>query len=317
MNRRFLCCTAGLPQVVLLLALLAAGASATRYAGDFEELGTSARALGMGGAVVAAASDPSAIYYNPARSSRLIRTQALFLHSQDFSGLVKHNYLGVSFRSPLQSLGFAVLHNGIAGIKLTALPDSTQPPGPDNRPYVIREVSANQVVGYVNYARTLSPYVGLGGNVKLIYHDLGVGAAFGMGIDLGANVTPMPDLELGLRVRNASTSPLFWDTGTRELLTPRGALGLAKAFPIGRDRLTLALEAEANLEGLGFTPNYGIEYGFRNVLFGRLGAYRDNFTFGLGLRLKRFYVDYGYAAGVAPDARDLGSPLQLSGGIEF
>jgi hypothetical protein len=94
-------------------------------------------------------------------------------------------------------------------------------------------------------------------------------------------------------------------------------LGLAKSFRISRDRLTLALEAEANLEGLGLTSNYGVEYGFRNVLFGRLGVYRGNFTFGLGLRIKRFHVDYGYAQGVAPDSRDLGSPQQVSGGFEF
>jgi hypothetical protein len=305
-----------------LLTVLAATALATRYAGDFEELGTSARAIGMGGAVVAAAADPSAIYYNPSRPSGFARTSVLFLHSEDFSGLVDHNYLGASFHSTLQSIGFAVLHNGIPGIKLTRLPSEsipgdTTPPGPNNRPYVWRTVSATQVVGYVNYARTLSPYVAVGGNVKLIYHDLGVGSAFGMGVDLGATLTPMADLDVGLRIRNVSTSPLFWDNGTRELVMPRGALGLAKSFRISHDRLTLALETEANVEGLGFTPNFGIEYGFRNVLFGRFGAYRGNFTFGLGLRIKRFHVDYGYAAGVAPDARELGSPQQVSGGFEF
>ena len=313
------------PVAVALLAALFATAFATRYADDFEELGTSARAIGMGGAVVAAASDPSAIYYNPSRPSGFSRTSVLFLHSEDFSGLVKHNYLGISFHSPLQSIGFAVLHNGIPGIKLTGLPSDTLPdslphdtlPGPNNRPYVVRVVSATQVVGYVNYARTLSPYVAVGGNVKLIYHDLGVGSAFGMGLDLGATLTPMTDLDVGLRIRNASTSPLFWDTGTEELVMPRGALGLAKSFRFSTDRLTLALEAEANMEGLDFTPNYGIEYGFRNVLFGRLGVYRGNFTFGLGLRIKRFHVDYGYASGVAPDSRDLGSPQQVSGGYEF
>lgn len=304
-------------RAAVLLAVCFATAFATRYAGDFEELGTSARAIGMGGAVVAAASDPSAIYYNPSRTSGFARTSVLFLHSEDFSGLVNHNYLGASFHSSLQSIGFAVLHNGIPGIKLTALPDSTQPPGPNNRPYVLRLVSVTQVVGYVNYARTLSPYVALGGNVKLIYHDLGVGSAFGMGLDIGATLTPMTDLDVGLRVRNVSTSPLFWDTGTRELVTPRGALGLAKSFRISSDRLTLALEAEGNVEGLGFTSNYGVEYGFRNVLFGRLGVYRGSIAFGLGLRIKRFHVDYGYSSGVAPDARDLGSPQQISGGFEF
>jgi hypothetical protein len=304
-------------RTAVLLAVSVAAAFATRYAGDFEELGTSARAIGMGGAVVAAASDPSAIYYNPSRPSGFSRTSVLFLHSEDFSGLVKHNFLGVSFHSPLQSVGFAVLQNGVPNIPLTTVPDTTQPSGPNNRPYVLRYVSTTQVVGYVNYARTLSPYLAVGGNVKLIYHDLGVGSAFGMGLDIGATLTPMTDLDIGLRVRNASTSPLFWDTGTRELVMPRGALGLAKSFRISRDRLTLALETEANMEGLEFTPNYGIEYGFRDVLFGRLGVYRGNFTFGLGLRIKRFHVDYGYASGVAPDARDLGSPQQISGGFEF
>jgi len=302
---------------IALLTTLVATAVATRYADDFEELGTSARAIGMGGAVVAAASDPSAIYYNPSRPSGFSRTSVLFLHSEDFSGLVKHNYLGISFHSPLQSVGFAVLQNGVPNIPLTTVPDTTQPSGPNNRPYVLRYVSATDVVGYVNYARTLSPYASIGGNAKIIYEDLGVGSAFGMGVDLGATVTPMTDLDIGLRVRNASASPLFWDTGTRELVMPRGALGLAKSFRMSRDRLTLAFEAEANVEGLEFTPNYGIEYGFRNVLFGRLGVYRGNFTFGVGLRIKRFHVDYGYASGVASDARDLGSPQQVSGGFEF
>jgi len=302
---------------IALLTTLAATAVATRYADDFEELGTSARAIGMGGAVVAAAADPSAIYYNPSRPSGFSRASVLFLHSEDFSGLVKHNYLGISFHSPLQSVGFAVLQNGVPNIPVTTVPDTTQPSGPNNRPYVLRYVSATDVVGYVNYARTLSPYASIGGNAKIIYEDLGVGSAFGMGVDVGATVTPMTDLDIGLRVRNASTSPLFWDTGTRELVMPRGALGLAKSFRMSRDRLTLAFEAEANVEGLEFTPNYGIEYGFRNVLFGRLGVYRGNFTFGVGLRIKRFHVDYGYASGVASDARDLGSPQQVSGGFEF
>jgi len=312
-------------RVFALLAGLAASAFATPYAGDFEELGTSARAIGMGGAVVAAAADPSAIYYNPSRTSGFARTSILFLHSEDFSGLVKHNYLGVSFHAPLQSVGFAVLQNGIPNIKLTGLPSDTLPdslridtlPGPNNRPYVIREVSATQVVGYVNYARTLSSCVAVGGNVKLIYHNLGVGSAFGMGLDLGATLTPMTDLDIGLRVRNVSTSPLFWDTGRREQVMPRGALGLAKTFRLTRDRLTIAFETEANVEGLEFTPNYGIEYGFRDILFGRLGFYRGNFALGVGLRIQRFHVDYGYAQGVSHNSRDLGSPQQLSGGFEF
>jgi hypothetical protein len=299
------------------LFILFTAAGATRYAGDFEELGASARIIGMGGAAAANADDASTIYYNPSLSSRLSRTSALFLHSEEFSGLVKHNFLGVSFASCLQSFGFAVLHNGIPGIKLTALPYPDLPPSDTNRPCVTEVVSANQLVGYVNYSRTLTPALSVGGNCKLIYQNLGVGSCFGMGIDLGLAVVPLKGMSVGLRLRNASTAPLFWDTGTREYVAPSVGLGVAKTFPLGRDRLTLAAESQADIETGSLLPELGVEYVFRNVLAGRLGAYRGNFAFGVGLRIGRFHLDYGYAAAAAPGARELGSPQQISGGVEF
>jgi hypothetical protein len=300
-----------------VLLLWVAVAAATPYAGDFEELGTSARAIGMGGAVVAAADDASAIYYNPSLSSRFTRTSVLLLHSEEFSGLVKHNFIGASFASCNQSLGFAVLHNGIPGIKLTALPYPDLPISDTNRPYVTDIVSANDVVAYLNYSRRVAPALALGGNVKFIYRNLGVGSGVGMGVDLGATVTPFEDLDIGLRVRNASTAPLFWDTGTRDLITPGLAVGLARTFRFGRDKLAMSVESEIDPATRQFVPDFGLEYTFRNTLSGRLGAYRGNFSFGVGLRWRRFHVDYGYATGGAPGARELGSPQQISGGVEF
>jgi hypothetical protein len=308
-----------LTALLVLTSVFPSGfALATNYAGDFEELGTSARAIGIGGAAVAFLTDPSAIYYNPSLSSRSLRPAALLMHSEDFAGLLQHNFLAVTIPSARQALGIAILHNGIPGIKLTRLPVETLPPGENNRPYVWRTVSATQLVAYINYARAVSPWLAAGGNAKVIYQDLGgTGACFGMGLDLGLTVTPLTDLDVGLRVRNASTSPLFWDTGTLEYIFPRCALGLARTMRLGRDRLALAIETEADLQDWSLQPNLGIEYGFRQVLYGRLGFYRGNFAFGLGLHLKRFHIEYGYASGAAPGARELGSPQQLSGGVEF
>ncbi len=304
--------------IIITLIVISSKLPATKYAGDFEELGTSARAIGMGGAVVAVASDPSAIYYNPSLSTRINRTAILLMHSEDFAGLVKHNFLGMVLPGKNQSLGVALLHNGIPGIKLTELPDTAQPPGENNRPYVKKIVSANQLVGYLNYARALNPVLAIGGNAKLIYQELGGTAnCFGMGIDFGMTLTPLTDIDLGLRVRNLSTSPLFWNTGNYEYISPRVAIGLSKLFHLGQDRLRLAIETELNFEEKNYLPNFGLEYVFRNALSGRLGIYRNNISFGLGFRFKRFHIDYGYAGGAAPEARELGAPQQFSGGVEF
>ncbi len=303
---------------LVILLLLYFTARATRYAGDFEELGTSARALGMGGAVVATPYDPAAIYYNPSFTPHLQRRSVMLMHSEDFSGLVKHNFLGAVFPERHQALGIALLHNGIPDIKLTRLPNPDSPPGENNRPFVYKTTTANQLVMYLNYARVLSPLLTIGGNTKLIYQDLAqTGYCLGMGIDFGITVFPLNDLSVGCRVRNLSTSPLFWSTGTRELITPRMAIGLAKNISFGTNRLRLAIETEISFEEQSLLTNLGAEYSFRNFIFARVGLYRNNLSLGVGIKFKRFHLDYAFASGAAPDARDLGIPQQISGGVEF
>ncbi|UCG43796.1 MAG: hypothetical protein JSU73_04050 [candidate division WOR-3 bacterium] len=297
--------------------LLASSLSATDYAGDFEMLGTSARAIGMGGAVVASASGPTAIYYNPALASRSERTRIFALHSEDFGGLLQHNFVGVAIPSGLQSFGIAILHNGIPGIKLTKLPNPELPPSDSNRPIVDKVVSANQFVAYLNYSRMLSPFISLGGNAKVIYQNLYVGSCFGMGVDLGLAVSPGAGIDIGLRGRNLSTSPLFWTTGTTEYIEPQLAVGVSKKFEFGESAFSAAIEAETDVDDLRPVANLGVEYSFRNSLFARLGSHQSNFTFGLGARYGRFFIDYGYASGYAQGSQELGSSQQVSGGVEF
>ena len=119
---------------------------ATKYAGDFEELGVSARALGLGGAYVAVANDASAIYYNPASTIRTQSYNILLMHAQSFGGLVTNNYLGLIHSNQRNSAGLGILHNSIPNIKLTTLPDTTQPPSDTNRPILDRKVNANHLV---------------------------------------------------------------------------------------------------------------------------------------------------------------------------
>jgi len=342
MSRLYVRIGAGL--VLLVGTVLALG---TKYAGDFEELGASARSVGMGSAFVAVGQDPSALYYNPSASAFQDQRSVALMHAENFGGLVKSDFASVMLPAGRSSIGFGLLHNGVSGIKLTELPNPSLPVGVEytdttilvrdtlvggdslhagdtliasrlNTPFITKTVAAADWVLYFNYARAVNPHLLLGGNAKLIYRTTGVSTAYGMGLDLGATVVVTRDFNIGLRVRNLTTSPLFWDTRTRESMGPRAALGLGKAFVLGKDhRFLVDIEAEGNLEGLPIEENLGFEYQYRNMLKGRLGFHRGNFTFGLGGEYKRFFVDYAYETAAYADARDLPPSQKIAGGVKF
>jgi hypothetical protein len=88
----------------LLLAALLALAPPARAAltsdvggssGQFLQLGAGARALGMGEAMVAAAENPDALYWNPAGLSRMRRPEALYSRAQ-LPGSVAHDFAAAS-----------------------------------------------------------------------------------------------------------------------------------------------------------------------------------------------------------------------------
>jgi len=311
-------------------------APATKYAGDFEELGVSARSVAMGSALVATGADPAALYYNPSASVLLSERDIMLMHAENFGGLVKNDFATVALPSDKSCLGFGLLHNGVSGIKLTRLLNDGLPLGAEfvdttfsnagdtlidtviNVPVVSKTVSAADWVFYLNYARQLSFHFLVGGNAKLIYRTTGVSTCFGMGLDAGATWVLVKDFNVGLRVRNLSTAPLFWDTKTRESVLPTVALGVGKTFGLGRkDRLLVDVEGEGSFEGLPIQENVGVEYQFHDVLFGRLGFHRGNFTMGLGGQYKRFFLDYAFETAAYQDAQDLPSSQKIAGGIRF
>jgi hypothetical protein len=319
----------------LLVAALVGTGSATKYAGDFEELGVSARSVAMGSALVAAGADPAALYYNPSASALLSKSDVMLMHAEDFGGLVKNDFASVALPSDKSCIGFGLLHNGVSGIKLTKLLNDSLPLGAEfvdttfsngdtlidtviNVPVVSKTVSAADWVFYFNYARQLSSHFLVGGNAKLIYRTTGVSTCFGMGLDAGATIVLVKDFNIGLRVRNISTAPLFWDTKTIESVMPTIALGIGKTFGLGRkDRLLVDAEGEGNFEGLPIEENIGLEYQFHDVLFGRLGFQRGNFTMGLGGQYKQFFLDYAFQTAAYTDAQDLPSSQKIAGGIRF
>lgn len=293
-------------------AWLLAFGYAGKYTGDFEELGASARAIGLGGAFVAVANDASTVYYNPSGTALLEKRSLILSHSENFAGIVKQNFLGFVVPSRRGGYGLALSHNGVPDIRLTEWPDTTKPP------IITDTVNVAQFVGYFNFAQKVTDWFLLGTNAKVIYQNLAVGSAFGMGLDFGALVIPVSNLTLGFRMRNLTSSPLFWDTKTQEYILPRGAVGIMKRFFIGESSILFGAELGFNFEGLGREENIGAEYSYRNIFFSRLGFYNRLLTFGLGAIYKGFYLDYSYQSGFYQESQqELGPSQRISGGIRF
>jgi hypothetical protein len=284
---------------------------ATKYAGEFQELGAGARILAMGGAGIAQGVDPSVLYFNPAGTLFILRGIHL-MHAENFGGLIKNEFgsLVIPRTDAALGLGFQLLT--ASGIKFTTLPDTTRPPGIDNPPYAYDTVAAKDAIVYLNAARGNGMFA-FGGNLKIYYRDLVSISGFGGGLDLGVDLN-LEYLKFGLAVRDFVLSPIVWSNGTRETIASKLALGVAPVIPLEKlnSQITLECDFLKYLDRAGFAVNVGFELAYHNFLFGRLGINQGNFTLGAGLRYKKFILDYAFVTNSF-----LKDSNKFSAGLEF
>jgi hypothetical protein len=91
-----------------------------KYAGEFIAIGVGGRALGLGGAYTALASDITAGYWNLSGLSAVMYPQVSLMHDERFAGLVNYDYGAVAVPvGLLSSLALSVIHLGIDDIPNT------------------------------------------------------------------------------------------------------------------------------------------------------------------------------------------------------
>jgi hypothetical protein len=134
-------------------------------AGTFLKIGVGARPVGMGGAFVAVANDPSSIYWNPAGIAGLLRKNVTFSHSE-WPADINYEYLGLIM--PVEKLG------GSVGVQFGALysdineTTELQPFGTG------RTFTYTDFVGGLTYARRFTDKLLIGGTLKFVHENLGV-----------------------------------------------------------------------------------------------------------------------------------------------
>lgn len=93
-----------------------------KYAGEFLAIGVGGRALGMGGAYTALASDATAGYWNPAGVVCAGVPTISAMHDERYAGLVNYDFIGAAIPYSSQAgIGLSILRLGVDGI-----PDTRQ-----------------------------------------------------------------------------------------------------------------------------------------------------------------------------------------------
>ncbi|KPL03170.1 MAG: hypothetical protein AMJ90_03825 [candidate division Zixibacteria bacterium SM23_73_2] len=280
-----------------------------KYSGEFLYLGVGGKALGMGGAFVSVADDPSAGYYNPAGLSQLQKKELLFMHSETFGSLLNHDFLALVLplknKSYISALGFGFIGLSGDGIKITELQNPGEPIGPGNRPQLVEEKSHGDYVFIFSYSLGKSKTLSVGASFKAIYRNLAVNSAYGAGLDLGALVYLPHQINLGANLMDFTTTFLSYDNGTKESIYPTLKLGLSTRRELKDFSLTLGTDGDIRKEKRKYAGQYwigsfsldthlGVSLSYLKKLTLRGGFDQGNLTLGAGFVVKRFFVDVAF-----------------------
>ncbi len=336
------------PAFVLLLTAVCAGWPASgwakKFAGEFMAMGGGARAMGMGGAYCAVASDASALFWNPAGISGFDKRQALFMHSERFGGLLNYNFAAVAGPTTMftaadreASFGLALIHLGADDIAVTNnLPiiDNNGVPGfqPDEGDRLdlsggIPRESNNDFALFATYALK-THYGRAGATLKLIYSDvIGGFSATGVGLDLGfmrSNVV-FPRLDIGVKLQDITGTYISWSTGTNEFIAPSVKVGFAYRITSPTLNGALLLTADSDfyfedrrtasqlwIDRYSVDLHFGTELQFQEKVMVRGGFDTGNPTAGAGFRFGVLGFDYAYL-----HHDDFESTHRVSGLVDF
>ena len=297
-----------------------------RYAGEFMSLGAGARALAMGGASVAAPIPATAAYYNPAALAGLTKRHVEFMHASQFDNLFTYDYL--SLASPLpggHSASLALLYARVGDIPITRLADPNAPLTDNNRVLVDRETGDHELALVAATGRNVGRGWKAGATAKLLYKTVADESAYGLGFDLGFGRTVARSLDVGLNVRDVTTSILGWSTGRTEAILPSVLAGGAWSAELKRlnAQVSLVADVETHFESRGESelasagvisaePHIGAEYLISRTVALRGGMSGKRPTLGAGLRLSWLTVNAAFQ-----DHQDLGLTHRISVGATW
>ena len=277
------------------------------YSNEFLGIGVGARAQALGNSTVASSEDIFSTYWNPAGLASVDSSAGLLagaMHAEQFAGVTKFDYLGVSIpvASGGRRLGVSLIRQGTDDIANTL--GLIEPDGTVNYDNITTFAVADYagVISYAQPTKLLKGRISVGGNLKIIRRIIGeFSQAWGVGVDVGARYVDGP-LRAGLVLRDATSTFNSWKTELSEadlatLQRTGNTLPDASGTEITRPTLLPSVAYRLSFGNFGIAPEGmayvtfdgqrntliandpisidiagGLELDFRNIVFARLGV---------------------------------------------
>jgi hypothetical protein len=284
--------------------ILALPAFAAKYAGEPFSLGVGARLLAMGGAAIAGPFDGTAGYWNPAGLNLLSGRNITAMHAETFGSLLNHDFIGYTAGQAdssraFRAYGFYFYYLGGGGIKITDIDPQSQ------RPYVVREESHGDYMLGASLSGKLKNKIDFGVTLRIIYRDIATISGYGLTADIGTLYDIHKNARIGLVVTDITSGFIRYSGGTTESVLPTVKPGLLLYHTIGDFTGRLAGSGDIKFEGIkeaaqfymgeiSLDTHFGLEFSWREMIFGRAGYDIGNFTGGIGVDINRIKIDLAY-----------------------
>ncbi len=288
-----------LAAALVLAALLPAHASAVGEKGfAFLKLGVGARAMGMGGAYVAEAADPYAVYWNPAGLAGLGGTQITFMHNEWIQ----------DFRQDFAAVATPAFRGGRGGLALgLSTFYSSEFEQRDDTGLLTGHFGFNDILASGSAAFPLAEGLSAGVSAKYIREMIDQMDATSVAFDAGALYRiPRTSLSVAGALQNVGTNATFITESFGLPTTVRVGAAYGIGVPAWGSQARLTAEFH-NASGEGSRTQFGGEFLYHKVVALRaglkLGYDEEKVAFGLGLNRDRFSFDYA----LVPLTSDLGT----------
>ncbi len=293
-------------QIIVLLLMLLSSLGATKYAGEIFSFSPGVANQAMGSTGLSFTASPAAGWWNPALLAHDSARGIELMRSEHFEGLLSQNQLSLSFGN---ATSLNINHLAIDKIKLTRLENEDEELSNDNRPYVWKTVSNQDVILSGSFARPLSERIFVGISPKFAYRDLAQHSGYGFGADLGALWNSGQGLTVGVNLRDFFGTQILWESGEHEIALPNLDMEASYGFELFKYEIPvlLALRAQTfpeergkasslSTNGLSADLHAGLMLKVIPQLSLMTGYDVDSFTAGLGLDIKSMGLTYAFKA---------------------